>query len=101
MKLTIINGNNTKNSLLLISGIVDIYLEAVPNEIRLNNQIEYPVPKKIPVAPNIAIIGFCWKAPANDINSPIKLPENGVAMLARVAKKKINDKIGMLVAIPL
>ena len=64
MKETIINGRTTKNSRLFISGIVLMYLEALPNDIRLNNQIEYAADKNIPVAPNIVIIGFNWKAPA-------------------------------------
>lgn len=39
MKEAIINGRTTKNSLLEISGIVEMYLEAAPKLIRLSENI--------------------------------------------------------------
>ena len=78
-----------------------IYLEAVPKQIRLKSQIGYAADKNIPLAPWIPIIGFCCKTPAKDINSPMKFPENGVPILASVAKKKIKDNIGVELASPL
>lgn len=67
-----------------------------PKAKRLNNQIEYPAPNTIELAPNNAAIGLFWNAPISESNSPTQLTEiPGVPMLANVNKKNSDILKGM------
>ena len=59
-----------------------------PKQIRLNNQIEYPALKMIPVLMISPTRGERWKVPDKDKNSPTQLLDKGTAIFAIVKAKK-------------
>lgn len=72
----------------------------LPETTRLYSQREYAAPKIIPSAANVATKLFLWKAPTKMRNSPIKLLVPGKLILAKVKKKKIVEKFGMVLTKP-
>ena len=71
-----------------------------PETTRLYSQREYAAPKIIPSAANVATKLFLWKAPTKMRNSPIKLLVPGKLILAKVKKKKMVEKFGMVLTKP-
>ena len=71
-----------------------------PETKRLYSQREYAAPKIIPSAANVATKLFLWKAPTKIRNSPIKLLVPGKLILAKVKKKKMVEKFGMVLTKP-
>ena len=71
-----------------------------PETTRLYSHREYAAPKIIPSAANVATKLFLWKAPTKIRNSPIKLLVPGKLILAKVKKKKMVEKFGMVLTKP-
>ena len=66
----------------------------------MNNQIEYPAEKTIPVLISNPTTGLRINVPLSDRNSPTQFLVVGVPALAIVKTKKNVAKIGIYVVIP-
>lgn len=71
-----------------------------PETTRLYSQREQAAPKIIPSAATVATKLFLWKAPEKMGNSPIKLLVPGELILAKVKKRKMVERLGMVLTKP-
>ncbi|KAF9588641.1 hypothetical protein IFM89_014179 [Coptis chinensis] len=71
-----------------------------PETARLYSQREYAAPKIIPSVANVATKLFLWEAPTKMRNFPIKLLVPGELILAKVEKKEMVERFGMVLTEP-